>query len=81
LNMRIDASFENKKVKVIKSQQAVWNRLEALNKKRQSLEHQILISMKTIEAHTNNIANELSALFQGRTESIVELVKEQETRI
>jgi hypothetical protein len=53
-----------------KSQKALWQRLDDLNKRRQTLEGQILASMKSIEDHTINMTKEMAAVFKGRTEEI-----------
>lgn len=55
-----------------KLQKAQWDRLDALNKKRSSLEALILTSMKSIEQHSANISNEMGAMFGGRIEEIQE---------
>jgi hypothetical protein len=55
-----------------KSQKTLWDRLDVLNKKRQSLETAILTSMKTVEVHTSNITSELNAMFDGRIDELEE---------
>jgi hypothetical protein len=55
-----------------KIQKAQWNRLNALNKKREALETQIVASMKSMEQHSANISNELSAMFVGRKEDLLD---------
>lgn len=55
-----------------KSQKALWDRLDVLNRKRQSLENAILTSMKTVEIHTSNITSELNAMFDGRIDELEE---------
>ncbi len=54
-----------------KSQKALWQRLNDLNKRRQTLEGQILASMKSIEIHTTNMTGEMAAVFKGRMEEII----------
>jgi len=70
INAKLDAHFEARKSRITKLQKAQWDRLEALNKKRESIESQILTSMRTIEVHTMNISSELEATFSGRLEEI-----------
>ena len=53
-----------------KLQNAQWARLDALNKKREAIEAQILSSMKAIELQTINISSELAATYGGRIEEI-----------
>jgi len=65
---QIDTLFENRKMRVTKAQKTQWDRLAALNKKRQELESQILASMALIERHTANISSELVAVLTGRVE-------------
>jgi succinylglutamate desuccinylase len=55
-----------------KSQKTHWDRLDALNKKRSSLELFILASMRSIEQHSANISNEMDAMFGGRIDDIQE---------
>jgi hypothetical protein len=55
-----------------KSQKAQWERLDILNKKRANLESLIISSMKSIEAHSANISNAMTAMFGGRMEDIQE---------
>jgi len=67
---KMEKLFDARKSKVTKSQKAVWERLDALNRKRQSLESLILSSMKKVEIHSTNISSELNAMFEGRIEDI-----------
>ncbi|KUJ22794.1 uncharacterized protein LY89DRAFT_680897 [Mollisia scopiformis] len=69
---RIDKLSNARKSRVTKSQKALWDRLDVLNKKRQSLENTILMSMKAVETHTLNISSELYAMFEGRIEELQE---------
>jgi len=64
--------FDTRKNRVTKIQKAQWDRLYALNKKRLSLEGQILASMKSIEEHTANICTNLSAVLEGRKAETLE---------
>lgn len=54
----------------IKSQQTLWTRLDALDKKRQNIEGLILNSMKSIELHSTNLSGELATVFEGRIEEL-----------
>ncbi|KAE8446881.1 hypothetical protein EG329_011512 [Mollisiaceae sp. DMI_Dod_QoI] len=72
IGRRIDKLFETRKCRVTKSQKALWDRLDVLNKKRQSLENTILTSMKTVETQTLNISSELNAMFDGRIDELEE---------
>lgn len=54
----------------IKSQQVLWGRLEALNKKRANIEHHILTSMKTMEHYTRDITEQLIMVLDSRIEDI-----------
>lgn len=53
-----------------RSQQALWARLDALDKKRQNIEGLILNSMKSIESHSTNLSGELATVFEGRIEEL-----------
>jgi hypothetical protein len=66
-------------VSSIKCQKGQWDRLDALNKKRSSLEALILASMRSIEQHSVNISNEMGAMFCGRIEDIQENSASQAT--
>lgn len=70
---KINVLFDTRKNRVAKMQRSQWDRLGALNKKRMSLEAQIIVSMKSIEQHTANICSELSAMLDGRKEDALEL--------
>ena len=63
-----------------KYQKAQWDRLDALNKKRSSLEAFILASMRSIEQHSANISSEMGAMFGGRIEDIQEGSTSQTTK-
>jgi len=51
---------------------AQWDRLVALNKRREAIETQINAGMKAIEVHTTNISSELTAMYDGRIEELTE---------
>lgn len=70
ISAKLDAHFESRKNRVTKLQNAQWARLDALNKKREAIEAQILNSMKAIELQTTNISSELAATYDGRVEEI-----------
>ena len=53
-----------------KAQNASWDKIDALNKKRQNLEQLILASMKMVEIHTTNLCSEMNAMLEGRIEEI-----------
>jgi len=78
IEVRVDKLFEKRKSRVMEMQRKQWDKLYVLNKKRQSLEEQILSSMKNIERHTLNMTIEMKAMFEGRLEDIRESVKERE---
>lgn len=61
-----------------KSQKALWDRLDILNKKREGLELAILKSMKTVEINTSNIISELNAMFDGRIDELEESATQDE---
>jgi hypothetical protein len=56
-----------------KCQNAAWDKIDALNKKRQNLEQLILASMKMVEIHTTNLCSEINAMLEGRIEEIEQL--------
>lgn len=66
----LDSLFETRKHHVTKIQIVEWEKLETLNKRRMELESRILSTMRSMERHTMNICNELSAIFEGRIEEI-----------
>ena len=53
-----------------KAQNASWDKIDALNKKRQNLEQLILASMKMVEIHTTNLCSEMNAMLEGRIEEV-----------
>ncbi|CZR51126.1 uncharacterized protein PAC_01001 [Phialocephala subalpina] len=72
IGRRIDKLYDAKKSRVTKSQKVLWDRLDTLNKKRQTLENTILTSMKLVETSTLNISSELIAMFEGRIDELEE---------
>ncbi|PMD39682.1 hypothetical protein L207DRAFT_25274 [Hyaloscypha variabilis F] len=72
INAKLDAHFEARKSRVQKLQNAQWEKLEALNKRREAIEAQINSSMRAIEAQTINISSELGATYDGRNEEIAD---------
>ncbi|KAE9381291.1 hypothetical protein N431DRAFT_3459 [Stipitochalara longipes BDJ] len=72
INAKLDAHFEARKSRVAKLQKAQWERLDALNKRREAIEAQINSSMRAIEVQTIHISSELGATYDGRNEEIAD---------
>ncbi|CZT42854.1 uncharacterized protein RSE6_02806 [Rhynchosporium secalis] len=71
--VKMDTVFAARRSRVSKSHQAVWARLDTLDKKRQNIESLILASMKTIETQSSYLSDELVAMFGGRIEEMEEI--------
>lgn len=73
------AAFEHRlKPSRTKSQKVLWDRLDVLNRKRETLELAILKSMKTVEINTSNIISEMNAMFDGRIDELEESATQDE---
>ncbi|CAG8980287.1 hypothetical protein HYALB_00008907 [Hymenoscyphus albidus] len=76
---KMENLYAVRKNKVSKLQASYWERLDALNNKREALEKAILASMKTMEGHTIVVAGYISHVLDGRLEEAKEMANISES--